>query len=118
MLLTKKNYCLILSFCDVKFASTNLSFCILFKFNSKETSDYLSIKQDLQSKNQQHLYELVNKEKPGSNGSNKNFDSMKFSDFPKYAYEALIRPVEELPENIMTDSKEVNFRFFDVYFFE
>jgi hypothetical protein len=77
----------------------------------KEPLDYLSIKQELQSKNQPHLYELASNGRDKSNGAGKNLDALKFSDYPKFSYEILTRAVEELPESIFTDSKEVKFNF-------
>lgn len=84
-------------------------------WTAKESvSDYFSIKSELQSKNQPHLFELVLKDKSilglgGGHGSFKNKDgSLKFNDYPKYTYDVLIRPADELPDDILAESKEVH----------
>ena len=77
---------------------------------STKTTDYLSIKHELQSKNQAHLFEQLVRDRPIVNlsGGDRSVENAKFNDFPKYTYDVLIKPTEELPENIIAESKEVH----------
>lgn len=63
------------------------------------------MKQELQSKNQPHLFQLavMDKSKIGV----KNKDTIDFNKYPKYSYEELIKSAEELPENVLNEAKEV-----------
>jgi hypothetical protein len=91
-------------------------------WNAKvSANDYFSIKQDLQSKNQPHLYQLTLKDKNfGQNGAslgqNRDCNGLSFKDYPKFSFDVLVRPVEELPENVLADSKEVEIIMFKDFF--
>lgn len=37
----------------------------------------------------------------------KNKEVIDFNKYPKYSYEELIKPAEELPENVLNEAKEV-----------
>jgi hypothetical protein len=75
---------------------------------TKIEDDYNGMKTELQSKNQPHLFQLAVKEKNLSNNlKQSSTSSMNFNEYPKYAYEQLIKPVEELPSDIINESREV-----------
>ena len=75
---------------------------------TKIEDDYNGMKTELQSKNQPHLFQLAVKEKNVSNNlKQSSTSSMNFNEYPKYAYEQLIKPVEELPSDIINESREV-----------
>lgn len=78
---------------------------------SKNETDYQSIKVDLQSKNQPHLFQQAVREKSYSNGGNglKHSNAIDFNQCPKYSYEDLIKPADQLPENVINELKEVTF---------
>ena len=71
--------------------------------------DYDQMKKDLQSKNQPHLYQLAIKDKTltSMNSSQQNNKTSSFNDFPKYPYELLVKSVDELPQDVIAESKEV-----------
>ena len=71
------------------------------------------MKSELHSKNQPHLFQLAVKEKNSPNNLKQNSNSsISFNDYPKYAYEQLIKPVEELPSDVLNESREVIFSTF------
>lgn len=82
--------------------------------NSKNEENYQEIKNDIHSKNQQNVfYAAVNAEKNEKNQmarskSNSPSSLVNFSECPKYAYEQLIKPVEDLPSDILNESREVH----------
>ena len=84
--------------------------------------DYQGIKTELHSKNQPHLFQLAVKEKNvSSNGLKQNSTSfINFSEYPKYAYEQLIKPAEELPSDVLNDAREVKclYKEYSEYFLE
>ena len=70
------------------------------------------MKTELHSKNQPHLFQLAVKEKNMSNNlKQSSTSSINFNDYPKYAYEQLVKPVEELPSDILSESREVKLFF-------
>jgi hypothetical protein len=75
--------------------------------------DYHELKHELQSKNQAHLFHLALKDKLSSgsgtlNGKHNNGPAS-FEKYPKYTYDDLIKPAEELPEDVNAEAREVNF---------
>jgi hypothetical protein len=75
---------------------------------SRNESDYSSIKAELQAKNQPALFQQAVKDKSLANGA-ANFRHLlvDFNQCPKYNYEDLLKPVDELPENVISELKEV-----------
>jgi hypothetical protein len=74
----------------------------------KAELDYGALKSETQSKNQLHLYQLPIKDQ--SNGQKQPANSLaNFEKSPKYPYDRLIKPCEELPEDVVTEFKEVHF---------
>lgn len=73
----------------------------------KPEQDYNTLKSELQSKNQLHLYQVPVKEKAQTNGSKPLNDLPNFEKSPKYSYDQLIKPVDELPKDVITEFKEV-----------
>lgn len=63
----------------------------------------------MQSKNQLYLYEeaLQSSKSPES----KKNPVVDFINYPKYSYDELIKPADELPENVNTTIKEVKYLF-------
>ena len=83
-------------------------FWIFIHKKTKIEDDYQGIKSELHSKNQPHLFQLAVKEKNITNGLKQNSSStINFSECPKYAYELLVKPVEELPSDVLNESREV-----------
>ena len=60
------------------------------------------MKNELQSKNQQILFQEAVKEKPKAINN-----GIKSSDLPKYSYADLVKPADELPEGVLTEFREV-----------
>ncbi|CAF0715415.1 unnamed protein product [Brachionus calyciflorus] len=73
--------------------------------SSKSDDDYKSLKEELQSKNQLHLFQIAIKDKSHSTNIRESID---FNKHPKYTYEELIKPVDQLPENVINEAKEVH----------
>lgn len=74
----------------------------------KNDLDYNDIKKDLQSKNQAHLFQLAVKEKSiKANGTSNHVAEIDFNQYPKFTYDDLIKPSEELPAHVLNESKEV-----------
>ena len=76
------------------------------------------MKKDLHSKNQPHLYQLAIKDKSktiNNNSPNAINNQMRkqqngsFKTYPKYTYDELIKPADQLPEDVLTEFKEVKF---------
>lgn len=89
---------------NIKVLTNELIYFRFYFFFQNET-DYNFVKQELQSKNQPHLFQLAIKDK-SLNGI-KTKDTIDFNKYPKYSYEELIKPVDELPENVLNEAKEV-----------
>lgn len=84
---------------------------ILNKYFFKTEDDYNGIKQELHSKNQPHLFQTATKEKSYTNGNGlkqNSSSSISFSEYPKYSYDQLVKPIEELPENVLSEFKELH----------
>jgi hypothetical protein len=72
--------------------------------------DYHALKHELQSKNQAHLFNLAMKDKLSSSSgtlNGKHNGPTSFEKFPKYTYDDLIKPAEELPEDVNAEAREV-----------
>lgn len=67
----------------------------------------MELKSGVQSKNQAHLFETAVREKSKKNYHRSN-GAKDFSRVPKYSYDELIKPVEELPESVDNAAREVS----------
>ncbi len=72
---------------------------------SKAKKNYEELKAELHSKNDQVFYQEISQEK-----SKDSLNGMKPSDFVKYTYAELCRPVERLPENVIAEFREVQLK--------
>ena len=79
----------------------------------KIPDDYQEIKTELHSKNQPHLFQLAVKEKNAPSKTESVAIFKNFNDYPKYPYEQLIKPIEELPCDVINESREVNKKCFE-----
>jgi hypothetical protein len=68
----------------------------------KATKSYTDLKAEVHAKNNYIFYEEISK-----NSSKYAKIEMKPSDYPKYAYEELCKPIEHLPENVIAEHREV-----------
>jgi hypothetical protein len=74
------------------------------------------MKKDLHSKNQPHLYQLAIKDKSktiNNNNPNAVNNQMRkqngsFKTYPKYTYDELIKPADQLPQDVLSEFKEVS----------
>lgn len=75
------------------------------------------MKTELHAKNQPHLYQLAIKDKsktinnnsPNAVNNQLRKQNGSFKTYPKYTYDELIKPVDQLPEDVLTEFKEVGF---------
>ena len=73
----------------------------------KQRSSYNDIKTELQSKNQLHLFMMAGKDKLVPNGMAKHNELLSFNQYPKFSYDDLIKPADELPELVDNAAREV-----------